>query len=143
MFYLAGTSKDHPRASGPKLHTTPAVFGQLDGPGFKFVLNHKDHRFTVTYQRKITGGPSIHWEGQYSQFSFSRSFNSQDVADWTQKLKACHEWAWTKWAIAVDVESLHEPGVIGQEPGVISEAVINEIKPLISQLPDKTVYGRK
>ena len=131
------------RASGPKLHSTPGVFGELEGPGFRFVLNHKDHRFTVTYQRKITGGPSAHWYGPYSQFSFSKSFDCTNFEDWSEKLKLCHHWAWTKWSMALDVESLHLPGVVGQEPGEIPDSVINRIKPLIAELPPKTVYTRK
>ena len=62
---------------GPKVYATPDDLSELNGPGFKFVLNHNDHRWTVTFKRQ---SPSVHWIDKYKQVSMSRSFQF-DVED--------------------------------------------------------------
>lgn len=105
---------------GPKVYATPDDLSELNGPGFKFVLNHNDHRWTVTFKRQ---SPSVHWIDKYKQVSMSRSFQFDVEDDWVNKLKCIHEWAWSKWALAVDLPELSLPsGENAQTPGEISES---------------------
>lgn len=141
MYFDTATQAATVRSSGPKLHATPALLSELEGPGFKFVLNHKDHRFTVSFQRK--GSKSAHWLDEYAQWSFSRSFDQTNVADWVAKLKQCHQWGWTKWALATDIAGFHPDGFVPQEPGLILDSFVEKLRPVIEGLPDKTQYTRK
>ena len=141
MCFDTATQEATVRSSGPKLHATPALLSELEGPGFKFVLNHKDHRFTVSFQRKV--GISAHWIGPHAQYSFSRSFDHSNPADWIEKLKQCHEWGWTKWSLATDIPEVQPAGSVGQDPGMVPDSFIERLRPVIQNLPEKTVYTRK
>ena len=141
LLFALQLSKDALVVRGPKIHSTPDDLGALDGPGFKFVLNKNDHRWTATFKKLAS--PSVHWVNEYRQASMSRSFSASSE-DWVLKLKEVHKWAWEKWSVADDLPQLRlAPGASAQVPGQIDEALIERLRPVIATLPEKTLYHSK
>ena len=83
-----------PHEKGPKVYSTHPSLRQMEGPGFRVILNKNDHRFTATFDKKLPA--SKHWVGEYKKNSCSRSFNKDSESDWIGKLQDVHEWAWEK-----------------------------------------------
>ena len=118
-----------PRASGPKVHSTPDILARLEPCHiFRLRLNFNDHRFTLDTR----GVSDERWIGSMGQKSWSKGFKVS--RDWEGALKQVHRHMWEKWSVTQDRWPLR-PGMAEQEPGEVPEDVINDLKPIILGMP--------
>lgn len=122
--YPSGTQKQYER---------PEVMKQLDCcPCGKITIDPHAHRFVASHSHTDKQKPVL--VDQFLQQTLNRSFGCERT--WQDALKECHFWLWTKHS------RLHQKQVKKlQTPGDILDTVLQEMVPIIQNLPGKVDYG--
>lgn len=123
---------------GHKVYSSPAELFALASPvpHCMISLNCNDHRFVSKWRSGISTDA---WVGDMAKPSFSKSFEKQSQESWTNALKEVHSRVWRKWQLnRTNLPLTIEP----QEPGEVPANVVDLLKGIIENLPEKRVYSR-
>ena len=113
---------------GPNMHATPGILAELSPPtSYKMRLSFNDHRFKVEVMAEAE-------QRRIGAKSFSRSFASAKAL-WKDVLAETHRWMWRNWLASPDAGDGPR-----QEPGHISQAVLDALSPIIDAMPEPKVY---
>ena len=124
-------SERGPREHGPHLNSTPDFLSELDPPeDFKLRLSFNDHRFKAEIMTK-------EYLSRDGKKSCSHTF-ARVRSDWKQALAHVHRWAWTEWQAAKPERQFPA----NCQPGVIPEAYLERLAPIIDALPRPTKYAK-
>ena len=124
-------SQRGPREHGPHLNSTPDFLSELDPPeDFKLRLSFNDHRFKAEIMTK-------EYLSRDGKKSCSHTF-ARVRSDWKQALAHVHRWAWTEWQAAKPERQFPA----NCQPGVIPEAYLERLAPIIDALPRPTKYAK-
>ena len=130
----AAASATAARVVGPRVFSTPEVLGSLAPPHCSLGLDLNVRRFTSRFRT---------WPFTEQSRHSNVSFNEGSKRSWQQALVTIHENIWKKFQWA----SERRPDLFvldgGQEPGKISDEVLNQLAPGFVDLPPVKVYGRK
>lgn len=122
-----------------KVHQSPVdILNQLcPRPYCSLLLNKNDHRWTSTWKKDIPG--SDRWIDELGNLTFSRRFDSKSEDSWKSALLEVHDRIWTKWSLNFENLPIE---MSAQDPGVISDAIFEQLAEVIATLPPQKVYDR-
>ena len=123
---------------GKKIFTSPVEILALISPAphCMLSLNHNDHRWCSKYQPGIDCAA---WVGDLKKPNYSRIFDRASKESWQGALKVVHSRVWTKWNLHREALPLQ---IDPQEPGVISEDILEQLSSTVARLPPKKRYTR-
>ena len=130
----AAASATAARVVGARVFSTPEVLSTLAPPHCSLGLDLNVRRFTSRFRT---------WPFAEQSRHSNVSFNEGAKRSWQQALVTIHVNIWKKFQWA----SERRPDLFvldgGQEPGKISDEVLNQLAPRFVDLPPVKVYGRK
>jgi hypothetical protein len=119
-----------------KEHKTPDCLKKLNCPNGSLNLDSKAHRFVANLASNTRDVTNQKLVAPFIQGSKSSNFDKNTVKDWQTSLKDCHFWMWTRYGRI-------NPNRPCQIAGQIPADILDELAPIIQQLPDKVEYGKK
>ena len=119
-----------------KVYTSPAeVLARITPPGCKLTLNTNKNSFVSCWAEDVH---SEQWIDSLANRYFTRCFSTHD---WQDKLAEVHKRMWCKWsfiAVQYPLPNNQEP----QEEGRIPQAVFDDLRPTIENLPPPKKYQK-
>ena len=119
----------------PKVHKSPEeILGLLAPPGCTISLGYNDHRFAARYPLDSATLPS-----NLAKKTMSAAFAQR--RSWQEALSMVHKWSWEKWELVQDRHPLPS-GRQAQKPGEVSSKALEDLTPIIRDLPEVKRYSK-
>lgn len=125
----SGAGEAGGRVGMKKMYKSPEeILGQLAPPSCFMGLSFTDHRFNSTWRFDTP-------ELQHPYDRRNKSANFGKSRTWQDALSQVHEHCWRKWAMLK--KKLPLPPAEQQTPGVIAQAVLDSLEPIIEGMPPR------
>ena len=122
-----------------KTNKRPDVLQSLDCPGGKISLDFQAHRFIA--ELKHTDKQASSLVDPFLHHSTSKNFGCG--TEWKDALIFCHAWLWRKHDRLASLKSTRASSKLVQSPGLMSDSVFEQLRPIIDGLGPKIIYGKK